>query len=148
MEMNVERHKIDNFLREYPGQQFPPVRKLSDEECSSIKAGLMQQFGYTGSIEGLLDIFWRDENRCGNVEKEGVSFIRNLLNKNTKEHSVFIDWCKFDDIDEIAIDDFIRYFDDIWYPGADDIDVFDRSYSWVMRVSHWADIFVTRPEQR
>jgi hypothetical protein len=29
-----------------------------------------------------------------------------------------------------------HYFSDLWYPGADDIDLFDASVSWVVAIRH------------
>ncbi len=29
-----------------------------------------------------------------------------------------------------------RWFDDIWYPASDDIDLFDSTLDWILSVSH------------
>ena len=143
----MHKCKIDNFLREYPQQQFPQFRSLSYQECIVIKSRLMKNFSYNNNIDDLLKSFCHSENRCGNYEEDGISLIHNLLNINVKETTIFINWGKFDDIDEIAASDFLRYFDDIWYPVADDIDIFDKSCQWVMCISHWSDIFMSKSKK-
>ncbi|MEQ1634784.1 MAG: hypothetical protein ABL997_20560 [Planctomycetota bacterium] len=41
---------------------------------------------------------------------------------------------------------FVKYWDDLWYPGADDLAVFDESLSWALFLEHhgFAD-FASRP---
>ena len=52
------------------------------------------------------------------------------------EPLVYVNWLRFDDIDCLAFSDLARYFDDIWYPSADYIDIFDSSMSWVLSVDY------------
>ncbi|MBR3482957.1 MAG: hypothetical protein IKH45_08795 [Neisseriaceae bacterium] len=144
----MQQHKIDNFLREYPEQQFPQVCKLSEKECLSIKTIIMKNFCKNNEIDYLLNKLTQPENHCGNIDKDGVELIYKLINENTTQDFILIDWGKFDDIDKMAVNDFIKYFDDIWYPVADDIDVFDKSCSWIMRIAHWGDIFVIQANTR
>ena len=33
-----------------------------------------------------------------------------------------------------------KYFDDIWYPDSDDIDIFDQTLSWILTVLHNGDV--------
>lgn len=49
---------------------------------------------------------------------------------------VYVNFWHFDDIDRIRLAELSRHFDDIWFEGADDIEIFDDSYSWYLRVSH------------
>ncbi len=50
--------------------------------------------------------------------------------------NVFINWYQFDNIDVMTSKDVVRYFDDLWYPSSDDIDLFDSSFAWVVSVRH------------
>jgi hypothetical protein len=49
---------------------------------------------------------------------------------------VFINWYRFDQMDSISFDDLAKYFDDIWYPSADDIDIVDSSLEWILQIDH------------
>ncbi len=57
---------------------------------------------------------------------------------------VFINWDRYDDIDEIGFNDFNMYFADIWYPGPDDIDIFDSSFGWIISISPEGYVRVVR----
>ena len=60
------------------------------------------------------------------------------------ESNVFLNWYRFDDVDEIAFDDLADYFEDIWYPSSDDIDILDASYRWMLSVSHGGQASIAR----
>ena len=49
---------------------------------------------------------------------------------------VFINFYEFDAIDVISLKELSRALNDIWLPGAEDIDVFDSKLSWVVQVNH------------
>jgi len=49
---------------------------------------------------------------------------------------IYINWYQFDDIDLINTSDLNKYFDDIWFPSADDIDLFDESLNWIVSIRH------------
>jgi len=52
------------------------------------------------------------------------------------EKKVYVNWYRYDNVDEIQFVDLTKYFDDIWYPGPDDIDIFDATFSWILSISH------------
>ena len=55
---------------------------------------------------------------------------------------VYINWFRFDNIDQMKFNDFSTYFYDIWFPSVDDIDLFDESYSWIVSIRHDGMIYV------
>lgn len=36
----------------------------------------------------------------------------------------------------MSINELDKYFYDIWFPIADDIDLFDKSLSWILSIRH------------
>ena len=38
----------------------------------------------------------------------------------------------------------VRWFDDLWYPAADDLEIFDASCSWLVSVAHDGAVGVVR----
>ena len=50
--------------------------------------------------------------------------------------NVFVNWYRYDNIDKFNLLDLTRYFDDIWYPELDDVDIFDDSFTWIVSVAH------------
>lgn len=57
---------------------------------------------------------------------------------------MFINWDRYEEIDEMGLDDLNRYFSDIWYPGSDEVDVFDSSFGWFLSVSPEGYVKVVR----
>ena len=53
---------------------------------------------------------------------------------------MLINFCRFDDIDEMKLDDLNKYFYDIWYPVVEDIEIFDRECNWMILISHDGDV--------
>ena len=37
-------------------------------------------------------------------------------------------------------DSLTKYFFDIWYWGADDIDIFDSTFKWVTSITHYGEV--------
>jgi hypothetical protein len=54
---------------------------------------------------------------------------------------VFLDWHRFDDVDQLKLTDLTRWFDDIWYPLADDIDLCDESTDWIFSIRSEGQVF-------
>ena len=52
------------------------------------------------------------------------------------QEEVFINWDDFTTIDRMRFKDLTEHFDYIWYPGPDDIEIFDDSLSWILSVDH------------
>lgn len=55
-------------------------------------------------------------------------------------NEVFINFERFNSIDVFLFKDFCNYFGDIWYPAADDIEVFDASFNWIVSVKHYGAV--------
>jgi hypothetical protein len=67
-----------------------------------------------------------------------------IFNENEISYSekIYLNWYRFDRIDEMYVMDVAQYFSDLWYPGADDIDVFDFDLNWIISVTHYGDLTV------
>ncbi len=52
------------------------------------------------------------------------------------DDSVYINWYRYDEIDEMKLCNFSKYFGDIWYSSADDIDIFDEAFTWMVSIRH------------
>jgi hypothetical protein len=51
---------------------------------------------------------------------------------------ILVNWHRFDKIDEMNLLDFSRNLEDIWYPRADDIEIFDSSFSWIASIFYFS----------
>jgi hypothetical protein len=57
---------------------------------------------------------------------------------------IYINWYRFDDIDEMSTGDLDRWFHDFWYPDSDDIELFDQSQNWLLFVRHFDVLQIVR----
>jgi hypothetical protein len=60
------------------------------------------------------------------------------------QNNVYINWYQFDNIDKMHFGDLSNYFDDIWYPESDDIDIFDDTFLWVLSIYHYGGISTSK----
>lgn len=58
----------------------------------------------------------------------------------TPQSRVYVNWYRFDDVDRISLNNLSSYFTDIWYPGTDDIEIFDETCCWILSISHDGDL--------
>lgn len=145
--------KIDNFGREHPNKDFPRFRSLSIASGNKIQKFLERKLGLSpdsSSLE-LVKELRANSSLIPDVHAESDTFnLRStLLNEGiVPKGQMFINWYRFDQIDEISLDDLSTYFDDIWYPAADDIDIFDDSISWIMSIGYSGEVMILRFDER
>ena len=56
---------------------------------------------------------------------------------------LFLNWYRFDTLDVIAASELALRFSGIWYPSADDIELFDSSCEWFLSIAHTGDVSLT-----
>lgn len=141
----METFKIENFKKANQEASFPKHASLTSIEARKIQDRLSRKLGIVGDEDGLalvLAVEFRGE-WCEGVDAEDKKFSlrRTLAGKgiNSSER-VYINWYRYDVIDVLALDELDRYFTDVWYPDADDIDIFDDSLEWILSVTHTGKI--------
>lgn len=136
----MDETKLDNFAASHPDSSFPEFRQLTANECESLKTRLANKLGIPSRSSGL-EVLRSLEARARNVpnvQPSDESFSpTSLLLRLQSEPQVFINWNRFEDIDEMAATDFSSSFHDLWYPSSDDIEVFDKTFTWVIMVRHF-----------
>lgn len=141
----LERHlheiKRINFVREHVGEEFPKYKSLTATETTAIREKLAELLAIQPA-EGSADL-----NRSINSHQlpvrgpasdaESLSFdlleIFGRLGIRPMP-KLYINWNSFSDIDQLATADVARYFLDLWYPGPDEINIWDDSYAWIVSV--------------
>ena len=137
----MDRHKIDNFKRANPGSAFPRFRQLTEDERDGVKALVSKalRVPILGDVDELLRVIhgstsiYTDRVPKAGGLPPGAPLARFGVSAGSQ---ILINWHRFDAIDEMSLGDLELYFDDIWYPGADDIEVFDHTCAWFLLVSH------------
>jgi hypothetical protein len=146
----MDKSKLENFHRSYPGQSFAEFATLTGVECEALRKKVAVTLGLSdvGPLELVRQLHAQTSSHLGEVPREGQPDLRALLEGVVplgRPHRVFVNWYRFDDIDSLELDDLSRHFDDIWYPSVDDIEVFDESCRWFLSVSHDGRITLIQP---
>lgn len=141
--------KIDNFRRSYPGVQFPEFESLAPDRCTDIRQSVARRLGLPTDappLEVITKLHEQAGGELGNAPDSGGLDVRITLQKAGVEAGdrVYLNWYRFDDIDEVGVDDLSRCFDDIWYPGSDDVELFDATLSWIVSISHTGRMVLRR----
>ncbi len=131
--------KTQHFKREHPDTPFPWYRTLSQPEAAAIRQEISNVLKLNSHDPAVL--VRKIEEKAVLVVSENIDSshfeILSLLSKCgiQSAQNVLINWNRYDDIDEIGLNDLNKYFSDIWYPGSDDIDIFDSSLKWFLSIS-------------
>lgn len=137
----MEEFKVLNFKGTFPHRDFPWYRSLDREEAKKLRERLSIAFSVSDDIsdgELLLKLKNLGEAINGvNAEDEAFNFTALASSVGiTLGEMVFVVWSGFCDIDQFRAVDIADYFSDIWYPSADDIEIFDESCEWMIFISH------------
>jgi hypothetical protein len=144
----MENFKVEHFNNDNSEARFPEYRSLLPSEAQVIYHKLVSMFGIDANIEPSKFVITINDNavylRDLNANDSGFSLIGVLDHLNIKSTNiVYVNWYQYDEIDEMALSDLNRYFEYIWYPGADDIDIFDSTLYWLLSISHDGNIKFT-----
>ena len=135
----MEKFKIEHFKRENPSNEFPAFKTLTPEEARDVYESVLKAMGWDVSPERLVKMIYERGTLVRGVNATEDGFDLESIFDDLGIHpceKVYLNWYRFDEIDEMSFADVDKYFDDIWYPGPDDMDIFDESFSWIVSVSH------------
>jgi hypothetical protein len=137
---SVDAIKIKNFEKANPGRKFPSFRSLSGLESAQLRETLARRFGVSpGDLLGLTTTVVREARTlvAQNASESTFDLVRLLKKLGVPpESEVLLNWYRFDDVDAMRAQDLADHFDHLWYPGADDLELLDRSGSWLVSVAH------------
>jgi hypothetical protein len=140
----MERFKIEYFERDTE-TKFPLVVSIQTAELNIIQFKLKQIFGLCERSELLELLKAMRSNQTmlnGNAAEEKFSLLELFSSQGIISHDfVYVNWHRFDVVDKMKCFELCQYFDDIWYPGTDDIDIFDDSFQWIVSVSDNGTIY-------
>jgi hypothetical protein len=137
--------KIKNFESEHPGNRFPWFQSLDAAETRQVRDALTCGFGAqeANGLLGLTEFLDGKAGKVGETSAESDNFdLRDVFRQLgiSPLTEVLINWYRFDEIDRMRLEDLAGCFQSIWYPSADDIDIFDSTFSWIVSVSHSGDV--------
>lgn len=135
----MEAFKIALFEQEHVGP-FPSFRTLSSHECQQWREQLAQRLGLPagGAVQAFVADLASRQTYLPEVNAlEGFALLPTLTARGiTPGSELFLNWARFEALDVFATADVAACFDDLWYPAADDLDLFDDSARWLLSVRH------------
>jgi len=150
--MTIEDFKLERFKIVFPDTEFPVVHALPSEKCVDLKRKLAEKLGLATNVAPvqLLETLYNSFHieRAGIVATDPGFNLGTLLRESGVKTSqqVYINWNQFDHVDEIKLTDLVKYFQYLWYPSSDDVEIFDDTLRWVALVRHDGAVRVVRLE--
>lgn len=141
----MEDFKREHFMRDHPETRLPFTRVLSDKESTEIRSKIRARLKFSSDASSLqlAERVFEHSTILADVNPTDADFsLRDLLTKLNiaADTTVFVSWFRYEKIDEFKLSELSRYFSDIWYPGADDVEIFDLSCTWVLIVLHYGAV--------
>ena len=137
----MDEIKVKNFAAIHPGVPLPNIRHLTLGECESLQRSLVLKLGLSLEPSGLeiLKALERRATDIPGVRPSEQSFILSdiLKQQRIETKDIYINWSRFDDIDQMSTEEFSAAFHDLWYPSSDDIEIFDKDEKWVVLIRHF-----------
>jgi hypothetical protein len=147
----MQAFKIDNFLRDHPGALPPRFETLTDSEASELSQTLLLKTGRpTAQPADVIRWFAERATPLGDIdlEKNQIALLELVERAEIMPGpALYVQWGLLRDIDRFQSDDLSAYFYDVWYPSADDIEVFDDTLAWMMFIRHYGGVEIWRSTQ-
>lgn len=145
----MDKLKYENFLKTYPGAKFPAWQPLEPDVAKEKKVALTRKLKLPAHADGLTVV--KQLNALGEIckgfnaklDKFRVGQVLSEVNIRPSG-KIYLNWYRFDDIDQLNFSDLDMYFSDIWYPDLDDLDIFDNSLDWIISITHSGDLKLVR----
>jgi len=134
----MEEFKIKNWEGE-----IPFIYELTQEEIQKLLLKLKLKFFLRGNIS-LNDFYHyilKHNITIGNVFNQQIfNNIKKICPHITDETYIYMDFENFKKIEKIKFRDFVKNFNNIWYPEVDDLTIFDDYCEWVIHFFHYGDV--------
>ena len=128
-----------------PHGRFPSITGVPEGEMRKLRIRLAHAVGFPPEVDNLalthhIDSLMRPVE---GINAEDADFDLGAVLRQIGIHplvNVYVNWYRYDKIDEIAFADLAQFLPWVWYPSADDIEVFDETCSWIVSIAHRGDI--------
>ena len=125
----MQAFKIETYLRDNPTSRPPQFTRLTEPEVTDITERLLTAAGrHKAKPKEIIQVLLDEATPI-----EGLNLDQNELPLRevfriagiSPGPALYVQWEAFRDIDRFQIDELDRRFYDVWYPAADDIEIFD-----------------------
>lgn len=133
----LDRRKL--FLERYPKRDFCDFSIIGLKESQEYLFKLALNFGLdiTGTHYNILLRLREHSTFVKIIDETTFKPIETLKEQGNEVHDkVFVNYFDFSEIYEISSQELDIYFDDLYFPYSDDVEIFDKSCSWVLFVTN------------
>lgn len=146
----MELFKIKNFNNTHKTETFPPFMEMNNFEIYNIIHNVLTEF-----VEGnlvlnnqiLLELIHSKATFIEGINAMDDDFkLKTFLINNHLDASkyCYVNWDIFDKIDKFKIEDLCNFFDDIWYPSSDDLEIISEDFKWIICISHFGGLSILK----
>jgi hypothetical protein len=137
----METFKIENYEREHGAGTFLSFRHLTGDKANHVLGSLKRRLELPDEFDGNQVVrFINDKSVIVNgVDATREDFdLKQVLSqlKFNLADTVYLNWYRFDELDEVQTDGLCRVFKDIWYQSSDDLDIVDSNMNWLLSIAH------------
>ena len=137
----------DMFCSMNMGQNFPEYKLFDSAASQQMFESLFSSFDLKDQDEKHLDgNKLRKVGQFLAVIDEATFKLTEQIHKSKiiAGNKVHIHFLNFSKIYEFKVDDVDNFFDDIYYPGANDIMISDNKLSWMLYIDHDCHLYEFR----
>jgi|GEM_PF-1651723 hypothetical protein len=140
----MDAFKIDIFKKENPGVELFEIQSLTVPDAERVRARLRKLLKIKDDADILRCLGSQPNTSVCSVLDAGFSMETELKKLRICDEYIYINWDDFSLIDKVGVNDFCRWFEYIWYPASDDIDIFNDDLTWFLHVYHCGTLAITR----
>lgn len=133
-----------SYYADSGGVGFPEFKTLVRDDLISHEEKIRRLIGGEGNVFSQIEVVGvkikRIDPLCGDFKLCDV-VVSCVLSLSS---DVFLNWGNFEAVDVISLESLSMFFYDIWFPSADDIYLYDESFSWVLNITHYGTVLFLR----
>lgn len=145
----MDRFKFEIFKKENPKTPMFEVVPLTLDKIQIIQKKLFQLLNIEdNNIQELEKRIYQIANvLIPSIPENNFSIKELFYNLNVESNFLYVTWDSFKTIDRFKLTDFCQWFEYIWYPSSDDIDIFNDDLTWILQVYHYETIALAQLEK-
>jgi hypothetical protein len=137
----MEAFKIAIYEQRNGTGTFAPFHSLSHEEADRLFQSLKRKLKLPEQLDAVhvIEHIERKNTLVKGIDatQDDFDLMRTLQTAGLEvSEQLFLNWYRFDRMDEIRVDDLCRSFCDIWYTSSDDLDILHASLNWILSIHH------------
>lgn len=142
------REKKDHY-ESREKNKFPTFSTIKHGKAQQNEENIKKLLQHNKQYESR-DIFQQIEKsgrKINGINAESNNFeLSHLLDTQNIQPlpNIFLNWGQFKEIDVVSFESLSTFFYDIWYPGSDDIYLYDESFSWIVYITHYGAVLILK----